>query len=300
MRVALLGLGRMGRPMAANLARAGHELVVWNRTRARAESVKGAAVARTPAEAAAGAAVVVTILADDAAVESVVLGPDGVAAGLAPGAVHAGMSTVSVACSRRLAAAHAERGQRYVAAPVFGRPDAAGAGRLWIVAGGPADAVAACRPVFDVLGQGVVEVGAPAERANVVKLAGNVCLAAAIEAMAETFALVRAYGVPADTFHDLLANRLFRSPIYQAYGELIRTGRYEPAGFALRHGWKDMRYTLAAADEATLPTPLASLLRDRFLAAAARGWADADWAALGRLAADDAGARGRPDTTLGA
>lgn len=289
MRIAFLGLGAMGLPMARNLARSDHELIVWNRTREKAQSLEGAAVADSPARAAKGANLVITMLSDDGAVEAVILGGDGALEGMSEGAAHACMTTISADFSRRLAAAHRDRGQRYVAAPVFGRPDMAEKAALWVVAGGPADAIDACRPAFELLGQGVIGAGSRPEQANVMKLAGNFMLASAIEAMAEAFTLVRAHGISTELFQQTMASGLFRSPIYEGYGGMIEARRYEPAGFALDHGFKDVRYALRAAEEASVPMPLASLLHDRLLSAVARGWGGSDWAALGRVAALDAG-----------
>ncbi len=289
MRIAFLGLGSMGGPMALNLAASEHELVVWNRTREKASSLDGVEVAGTPGQAADGADVVVTMLSNDDAVAAVVLGEDGVVAGMKGGAVHASMSTISVALSRQLAASHAAHGQRYVAAPVFGRPDAAASAKLRVVAAGAPDALAACRPVFDHVSQQVIEVGSDPALANVMKLAGNFMLASAIEAMAEAYALVRAHGIDTKMFHETMAGGLFRSPIYENYGAMIEAGRFEPAGFLLEHGLKDVRFALLAGDEVQVPLPLASVLRDRLLSAAARGWGRADWAVLGRLAMADAG-----------
>ena len=289
MRIAFLGLGSMGRPMAANLAHSDHDLVVWNRTREKAESLEGAEVADSPAGAADGADIVVTMLSDDRAVEEVVLGGGGALEGMAEGATHACMTTISADLSRRLVAEHGERGQRYVAAPVFGRPDMAEGAALWVVAAGDGEALDACRPAFEVLGQGVIEAGPRPEQANVMKLAGNFLLASAIEAMAEAYALVRAHGVSTELFHETMASRLFRSPIYEGYGGMIQAGRYEPAGFALEHGLKDVRYVLRAGDEGGVPMPVGSVLRDRLLSASARGWGGSDWAALGWVALVDAG-----------
>ena len=197
MKIAFIGLGNMGAPMAANLRRAGHELVVYNRTPDRAAplAAQGARVARSPREAAAGVEVLITMLADDAAVEAVMFGQDGALEGLARGAVHVSMSTISPDLSRRLLAAHAARDQGYVAAPVFGRPEAAQAAKLWIVAAGRPDALERCRPLLDALGQGVEVVGEEPPKANVVKIGGNFLLAAAIEAMGEAFALMRKHGI---------------------------------------------------------------------------------------------------------
>jgi 3-hydroxyisobutyrate dehydrogenase-like beta-hydroxyacid dehydrogenase len=291
MKVGFIGLGSMGLPMAANLRKAGHELVVYNRTRSRAEELgkQGARVAGSPREAATGVEVLISMLADDAAVESVMFGDQGALLGLSRGATHASMSTIGHALSRRLHAEHQTRGQGYIAAPVFGRPDAAQATKLWIVTAGAAKEIERCRPLFEAMGQGVEVVGDDPPNANVVKLAGNFILASAIEAMGEAFALVRKYGVEPSRFLEIANGRLMRSPVYENYGNLIVNRRWEPAGFKLRHGLKDVRLALAAGDEVTTPMPLASLLRDHYLAAMARGWSDIDWAGLARLSAANAG-----------
>jgi 3-hydroxyisobutyrate dehydrogenase-like beta-hydroxyacid dehydrogenase len=291
MKVGLVGLGSMGLPMAANLLKAGHDLILYNRTRSRADELarQGARVAASPREAAAEVEVLMTMLADDPAVESVMFGDQGVLQGLSRGAIHASMSTIGHAFSRRLDAEHRNRGQVYLAAPVFGRPDAAQAAKLWIVAAGPGEAIERCRPLFEAMGQGTEIVGDDPPRANVVKLAGNFILAAAIEAMGEAFALVRKHGVEPGRFLEIVNGRLVRSPVYENYGNLIVQRRWEPAGFKLRHGLKDVRLALAAGDEVSAPLPVASLLRDHYLAAMARGWGDTDWAALARLSAVNAG-----------
>jgi 3-hydroxyisobutyrate dehydrogenase-like beta-hydroxyacid dehydrogenase len=291
MNVAFIGLGSMGLPMARQLLQAGHTLSVYNRTRARADLLTplGARIADTPAAAARGADVLVTMVADDQALEQVVLGDSGALAALDRGAIHISTSTISPRLSLRLAERHQAAGQLYVAAPVFGRPQAAEAKQLWIVAAGPPAAIERVRPLLEAMGQGVVVAGPDPARANVIKLAGNFLLAAAIEAMGEAFALARKYDVlPADLL-DIVNGRLFRSPIYENYGKLIASERYEPAGFKLRYGLKDVRLALAAADDVAAPMPLASLIHDRFLSGLARGWGDSDWAALARVAAADAG-----------
>jgi 3-hydroxyisobutyrate dehydrogenase-like beta-hydroxyacid dehydrogenase len=291
LKTSFIGLGSMGLPMARNLLQAGHRLTVFNRTRARADQLAPLhpVVADTPAAAAREADVLVTMVADDAALEGVMLGPDGALVALPREAIHLSMSTVSPNLARRLAERHEAAGQRYVAAPVFGRPDAAEARKLWIVAAGPAQAIERCRPLLDTMGQGVVPAGDEPARANVIKLAGNFLIAAAIEAMGEAFALARKYGVaPADLL-DVVNGRLFRSPIYENYGKLIAEERYEPAGFKLRHGLKDVRLALAAAEAVAAPLPLASLMHDRYISAVARGWSDSDWSTIARVAAADAG-----------
>jgi 3-hydroxyisobutyrate dehydrogenase-like beta-hydroxyacid dehydrogenase len=291
MKVGFIGLGSMGLPMAENLMRAGHELIVYNRTASRADGLakQGARVAASPRECATGVEVLVSMLADDAGVEAVMLGDQGAIQGLSRGAIHLSMSTISPELSRRLTAEHQGKGQTYVAAPVFGRPEAAREAKLWVMVAGPDEAIERCRPLFDSLSQGTDVVGPEPARANVVKLAGNFLLASAIEAMGEAFALVRKHGLDPERFLEIVNGRLVRSPVYQNYGTIIANERYQPAGFKLRHGLKDVRLVLGAADEVSVPLPLASLMRDHFLAAVARGWADEDWAALAQVSAVNAG-----------
>jgi 3-hydroxyisobutyrate dehydrogenase-like beta-hydroxyacid dehydrogenase len=288
MKLAFIGTGNMGSPMARNLLRAGHQVTVYNRTRAHAEPLRddGAALADSPADAARGADAVITMLADDAAVEQTA---QGFLETLASGALHIGMSTVSVACSKRLADQHAARGQLYIAAPVFGRPNAAAAANLWIVAAGPPESVARCQQLFDVLGRGTSVVGAEAWVANAVKLSGNFLIAAALESMGEAFALVRKSGVDSGQFLEIINSALFNSPLYAGYGAAVAKEQFEPAGFKLTLGFKDLRLVQEAAESAAVPMPLAGILRDRFLAAMARGEGDLDWAAIARIAAVQAG-----------
>jgi 3-hydroxyisobutyrate dehydrogenase-like beta-hydroxyacid dehydrogenase len=291
MNTAFIGLGSMGLPMAANLIKAGHRVTVYNRTRNRADELvkQGARVAGSPKEAVTGAEVLITMLADDAAVEGVIFGEQGAMSGLGRGAIHVSMSTISHLLSRRLATEHQAQGQQFVSAPVFGRPEAAQAAKLWIVAAGPADAIERCRPLFEAMGQGTEVVGDDPPAANVLKLAGNFLLASAIEAMGEAFALVQKHGVEPKRFLDIVNGKLIRSPVYENYGNLIVGKRWEPAGFKLRHGLKDVRLALAAGEEVSAALPVASLIRDHYLSAMARGWGDIDWAALARVSAMNAG-----------
>ncbi len=290
MKVGFIGLGRMGAGMAMNLLRAGHDVTVHNRTPGKADDLarQGAHVAARVAEACRGE-VVVTMLADDAAVETTALGADGIVASLSRNAVHLSMSTIGVASSERLAAAHAAAGQRFVAAPVFGRPDAAAAAKLAIVVAGAADAVEACRPLLDVLGQRTFAIGDVPSAANLVKLAGNFLIAAAIESMGEAMALVGKAGVDRRRFLDVLTSTMFDAPVYKGYGAAIAERRFQPAGFAAPLGLKDVRMALAAGEALRVPMPLASLLRDRLLTLLARGGEALDWSAIGGLAATDAG-----------
>jgi 3-hydroxyisobutyrate dehydrogenase-like beta-hydroxyacid dehydrogenase len=248
-----------------------------------------ARVAATPGEAAAGAEVAITMLADDHALESVVFGKGSLLDSLPPNAIHVSMSTISVALSRRLAAAHAERKQHYVSAPVFGRPEAAAAAKLFIVAAGPTEQIEHCRPLFDAMGQKTFLAGDDAPGANLMKLAGNFLITTVIESLAESFALVRKFGLDVNQFHEILTSSLFNAPIYKTYGAIIAAEKFEPAGFKLPLGLKDNRLLLAAAEEQAVPMPMASLVRDRFLAALAQGMSEQDWSAISRISAKDAG-----------
>src|SRR6476646_5067746 len=290
MQVGFIGLGNMGSGVAANLLKAGHTLTVYNRTAARAEALvaQGATLAKTPSEAARGE-VVITMLADDAAVESGVFGVDGVLAGLKPGSIHISMSTISVALAERLASAHQAAGQRFVAAPVFGRPEAAAAGKLFIVAGGEPKTVQFCQPLFKVLGQRTFVIADEPPKANLVKLSGNFLIAAVIETLGEAFALVGKAGIDRARYLDILTNTLFGAPVYKTYGGIIAEERYAPPGFRARLGFKDIHLALGAAEALQVPMPVASLLRDRFLALLATGAGDLDWSALAALASRDAG-----------
>lgn len=291
MRVGFIGLGSMGLPMALSLLRSGQDLVVYNRTRQRAEELAtgGAEIAESPAAAARGADVLVTMLSDDRAVEAVMLGGDGALAALPAGAVHASMSTIGVGLSKRLEALHHQAGQGYVAAPVFGRPEAAEAAKLWVIAAGAADAVERCRPLFDAMSQGTRVVGQDPVAANTVKIAGNFVMAAMLETLGEAFALVRKSGIEAAEFLDIVNGLVFKSPVYQSYGTLIAQRRFQPAGFRLSLGLKDVRLALEAADAVAAPLPVGGLVHDHLLSAVARGKAELDWAALGEVAAERAG-----------
>jgi 3-hydroxyisobutyrate dehydrogenase-like beta-hydroxyacid dehydrogenase len=291
MKVGFIGLGNMGSGMAGNLIKAGHQLVVYNRTRSRAEPLQsmGARIAGSISEAASDVEAVVTSLADDRAVEEVIFSPGNVIQALSSGAIHISTSTISVGLSRRLAKAHAKRQQHYVAAPVFGRPDAAAAAKLFVIAGGPAGQIERCRPLFDQIGQKTFVAGEEAHKANVIKLAGNFMITAVIETLAESFAFVRKHELDPSTFLDILTSSLFTAPIYRTYGSLIASDKFEPAGFKLPLGMKDNRLILLAAEEAAVPMPVASLIHDRFVAALAQGLADADWAAIARVSSRDAG-----------
>ncbi len=291
MNVGFLGLGNMGSAMARNLIKAGHALTVYNKTQSRAEDLAtlGAKVARTPGQAASGADAIITMVANDAAVESIVLGANAAIDSLAPGAVHVAMSTMSVDLSRRLVEAHRAKNQHFVAAPVFGRPDAAEAAKLVIAAAGPADQIARCQPLFDAMGQKTFIVGDEPPAANLVKVTGNFLITVVIESLGEAFALIRKSGVDPNKFLEVLVGSLFNAPIYRTYGAMVAADNFEPVGFRMALGMKDNRLVLAAAEDAAVPLPLASLIRDRMLAATAQGMGEADWAAIARISFKEAG-----------
>ena len=290
MKIGFIGLGHMGSAMAANLVKAGHDVTVFNRSpeKRRALLELGAHKAGSVADACHGE-VTITMLADDNAVADVALARHGIVETLAKGAIHLSMSTISVALSKRLSEAHAHAGQRFVAAPVFGRPDAAAAAKLFIVAGGEAAAVETCKPLFDALGQKTVPISSEPAAANLVKLSGNFLLAAAIEALGEAIALVGKAGIDRRSYVDLLTSTIFPAPAYKTYGGLIADGKFQPAAFAAPLGYKDIRLALAAAETLRGPMPLGSLRHDRFLRLLAQGGERLDWAAIGGLAAQDAG-----------
>ncbi len=289
MDIGFIGLGAMGQAIARRLLAAGYRLTVWNRSPLPAQALagEGASIAATPTEAAARP-VVFSMLADDAAVDAVFV-LQGALQALPAGGVHVNMATIAVALAERLAEMHAARGVGYVAAPVFGRPDAAAAGRLQVLAAGDPAQVARVQPLLEAVGQRVWPFGSAPARANAVKLAGNFMLAAAIETMAEAATLAQAHGVAPADFLGLMTQTLFASPAYQNYGTLIAQQRYEPAGFRLRLGLKDVGLALQAADAGAVPMPVAGVLRDNFLDAIAHGDAELDWAALAKVAARRAG-----------
>jgi len=289
MKVGFIGLGNMGAAMAGNLLKAGHELVVYNRSpeKARGLVTQGAALAASVSGACTGEAVM-TMLANDDVVEDLVLGREGVLASLRPGALHISSSTISMPLSQRLAHEHAQHGQRYLAAPVFGRPEAAAAAQLVIVTGGERSALQAANPLLEAIGRRIFVVGETPEAANLVKLSGNFLIASIIESLGEAFALIAKGGIDRHQYLEILGS-LFNVPAYNTYGALIANRRFEPAAFAAPLGQKDIRLLLGAAERLNVPMPIASLLRDRFLTLLAHGGEHLDWAAIGELPAKDAG-----------
>ena len=291
MTIAIIGLGSMGVGIAGNLLKAGQELCVWNRSAHRADALvaAGATLAASPLDAASDATVVFTMLADDAALHAVMNGEDGLLAGMPRGTLHVSLSTIAVATADAAAAAHAAHGQRFLSAPVFGRPDAAAAGKLFIVAAGAGADIDEAEPLFALIGQRVFRIGEVPSQANLVKLCGNFTILAAVEAMAEGMALAEKGGVPKAKLHEVLTGTLFGSPIYQNYGRIIVEDAYVPAGFKAPLGLKDMRLAGEAAERSGVPMPLLSLLRTQLVQTIAVEGAEIDWSGIGRTVAKNSG-----------
>lgn len=289
MKLGFIGLGHMGAPMAARLCQAGHEVIVYNRTYERSQPLlaQGAKAARHVAEA-CDAEVVFTMLSDDTAVEELAFAGDGILESLKPGAVHVSCSTISVALSKWLAESHADAKQGYLAAPVFGRPDMAAAGALFIVAAGRQELIAKLQPLFDVLGQRTFVVSADPEKANLAKLSGNLLLGTVIESLGESLALAEKGGLDRHQFLEVMTSTLFSAPVYKNYGAMIAGRKFDTGAFTVALGHKDVGLALEAAEALKVPLPFAAIVRDRCLALEAHGNGHLDWAAVGSLAAHDA------------
>jgi 3-hydroxyisobutyrate dehydrogenase-like beta-hydroxyacid dehydrogenase len=287
-RVGVVGLGHMGHAFAVNLVQDGYEVLAYDRDAQRATALTGARAAAELADL-ASCDVVLTSLPDDDALAAVALGAGGLVAALAPGAVHISMSTVSPGISRRVGEAHARRKQDYVAAPVLGNPDFARERKLFVLAAGSRAALGKVRPLLQRLGQHLFVIGEDPGLANLMKLGANTLIATTLECMGEVLALLQKGGIGGRLAFDVLTNSLFDSRVHKSYGGKIVEGRFSPAGMAVPLATKDLRLALAEAEHTAVPMPAASLVHDRLVAMAARGWSDLDWSALGLLAAADAG-----------
>ncbi len=295
--ISFIGLGSMGLPIAMNLLESGYKLRVYNRTAQKAQPLveKGAELVSNPADVVEPGSIAISMLANDQAVEEVVLSENGILEKLGSGGVHISMSTVSPATAQKLAQQHQQQGSHYLAAPVFGRPDAAAARKLWICLSGNAAAKERALPLLNVLGQKVFDFGEQVGAANVVKLSGNFLIVSAIEAMAEAFTLAQKNGIERSQVAELFGQTLFACPIYQNYGRLIAQEQYEPAGFKLSLGLKDVELVLQTAKESQMPMPLASLVRDRLISAVAKGRGDIDWTGLALGVSEEAGLKASLD-----
>lgn len=288
MDVGFVGLGQMGHAIAANLLASGHQVTVWNRSADKAADLvaRGARLASSPAEAAEGR-IVFSMLADDPALEVVTLGDDGLIAGSPT--LHVSLSTISPDLAAKLDAAHTAQGGRFLSAPVFGRPDAAAAAKLFVVAAGDVADIDACRPLFDAIGQRVFVVGDKPEQANVVKLCGNFLIMASVESMAEAMTLAAKSGVERAALLEVLTETLFGGLVHRNYGKMLVEGNYRPAGFTAPLGLKDMRLVAGAAEAARVPMPVLGIVKDHLLSTIAREGDDIDWCGIGAIIAADAG-----------
>ncbi len=294
MQIGFIGLGAMGAAIARNLVEDGHDVHVFNRSPARAEPLRkaGATVAGSPAQAAQLADVVFSMVADDAALTSVTSGETGILAGLKPGALHVSLSTIGRDTAQALTVRHREAGVGFISAPVFGRPDAAAARKLFIMAAGEDEHLKVAVPLLERLAQSVGIVGADPSQANLVKLIGNFMLSVIIETLGEACAVAGKAGIDPTHFVDLLTNANFNAPPYKIYGQMIASQRFQPAGFSLPLGQKDNRLMLAAAEALGVPLPLASFIHDRFLAVRSQGiGAEHDWSAVALCALTEGGLR---------
>lgn len=280
----------MGTAMVRSLLRASHEVSVYNRTRGKADTLakEGAQIAASLAEVCLDSEAVFTMLSDDSAVESLVFSEGGLASSLQGNAAHISSSTISTAMARRLAAEHSRRGQAFLSAPVFGRPDVAETGKLLVVASGPSHLVERLRPLFEAVGRQTFLAGAEPWQANALKLCGNFMIAGMLEAFGEAIANLRKAKVEPHLFVDTMS-ALFGSPVYANYGRIIADERFDPAGFELRLGLKDIRLVLETAQECEAPMPMASLIRDHLLSAMALGQANLDWSSITKVSARNAG-----------
>jgi len=290
-KIGFIGLGNMGAAIAANLVRARHEVAVWNRSAAKARPLvdAGAALASSPKAAASDREVVMTMLADDAALEDVLCGAHGILEGLRRGALHISMSTISVATAERVATQHGTRGQHFLSAPVFGRPDAAAAAKLFVVAGGANADIQTASQLFGSISQRVFRVSETPSAANLVKLCGNFMILSAIEAMGEAMALAQKGGIPKRQLLEVLTGTLFDAPVYRNYGAILAEERFKPAGFAAPLGLKDMRQAGQSAEALRVPMPLLNVLRDHLLQTIDAEGEDVDWSAIGRTIARNGG-----------
>ena len=291
MKIAFAGLGNMGAAIAANLIRAGHDVAVWNRSHAKALPLveAGATLGVTPKDAVAGRDTVLTMLADDAALDAVLSGEQGILAGLKPGALHISMSTISVATADSVAVRHAERGQCFASAPVFGRPEAAAAAKLFVVAAGAPAQLRIAAPLFEAVAQRTFHVGDKPSAANLVKLCGNFMILATIESMGEALTLAEKGGVPKATLLEVLTGSLFDAAVFRNYGAILVAEKFRPAGFAAPLGLKDMRLVGQAAETERVPMPLLNVLRDHLLQTIAQEGEDVDWSGIAATIAKNAG-----------
>ena len=289
--VAFIGLGNMGSAIATNLLDHDYKLFVYNRTPEKAAALiqRGASLLQKPSDAFLSSSIVITMLANDSALEDVVYGENGIEKTMKAGSIHLSLSTVSPELSAKLTASHSEKGGVFLAAPVFGRPDVAKLGKLWIAVAGEKTSKEKVAPVLSVIGQKVYDFGEDAKSANIVKLCGNFLLLSSIEALSEAQALAKKNGLDSAAMLSMFTDTFFACPAFQTYSKLITSQKFKPAGFALNLGLKDIRLVKKVADLSATPMPFASLIHDRMLSSIAKGRQDLDWSALSLISLEDAG-----------
>jgi len=291
-KICFLGLGNMGLPIVKNLIEAGYHVQVYNRSISKADELDQSAITRcsTPAEAATDVKFVLSILSDDEVVREAITGEDGILMTMAEDAIHISMSTISPETSKEMADLHEESGSHYLTSPVFGRPDAAAAKKLWVCISGQRAIKDLAKPILETIGQGVIDFGEDVRAANVVKLTGNFMILASLELMSEAYTLAEKYNVDRNAVSEFLSSTLFSAPIFKNYGKLIAQKQYEPVGFKAKLGYKDARLAFQLSQLSETPMPLVSLIHNRMLSAVAKGWGERDWVeAISRGVTDDAG-----------
>ncbi|UOE51569.1 NAD(P)-dependent oxidoreductase [Mucilaginibacter sp. SMC90] len=291
-KIGFIGLGNMGTSIARNLIDSGYHLQVYNRTLSKIDELGTDNVTKclSPAEAAADVPFLITMVSDDEVLRESTVGDGGILKTLQPNAVHISMSTISPETSVELAKLHEQAGSRYLASPVFGRPEAAAARKLWICISGDEQTKADARPILDLLGQQVVDFGPTAGGANVVKIAGNFMIMASMEMMAEAFTLAEKNGLSRTLVSDFFSSTLFNAPIFQNYGKALAGKQYQPVGFKAKLGYKDARLAFKLSQTSEMPMPIANAVHGRLLTAVARGWGESDWVeGIGRGVSEDAG-----------
>ena len=291
-KIGFIGLGNMGINMAKNLISEGYHLQVYNRTLSKADELEQGSITKckTPAEAANGVHAVITMLSEDEVLKETVSGKDGILEKLPKNSLHISMSTVAPETSKSLAKQHHDAGSQFIAAPVFGRPEAAAAKKLWICISGDQKSKEIAKPILECLGQGIFDFGEDVGGANVVKIAGNFMIMASLEIMAEAFTLAEKNGLDRLKVAEFFGSTLFNAPIYQNYGKLIANKQYEPVGFKAKLGYKDARLAFKLSQQSETPMPVATAIHNRLLTAVAKGWGETDWVeGVGRGVTEDAG-----------
>ena len=291
-KIGFIGLGNMGTSMAKNLIDSGYHLQVYNRTLSKVDELGAESVTKcqSPAEAAANVPFLITMVSDDEVLRESAVGDGGILKTLQPNAVHISMSTISPGTSEELARLHEQAGNRYLASPVFGRPEAAAARKLWICVSGDEQTKIDARPILDLLGQEVIDFGPSAGGANVVKIAGNFMIMASMEMMAEAFTLAEKNGLSRMQVADFFSSTLFNAPIFQSYGKALADKQYQPVGFKSKLGYKDARLAFKLSQTSEMPMPIANAVHSRLLTAIAKGWGEHDWVeGIGRGVSEDAG-----------